>query len=150
MKTVFTFLFLAFTLFGNAQEFKSGTFLYRVNGEKSVEVLSGDKKMSGNVMIPQSVRFNDVVYNVTAVADTGFMGCKGISSLILPSTIVKIGKRAFLNCVNLNSVNIPYGVKNIPEGVFCHCESLYGVSLPDGITEIGDYAFAGCDKIVKI
>jgi hypothetical protein len=150
MKGIFTILFLTAAFFCSAQEFKSGTFLYRVTGENSVEVLSADKKMSGNVMIPQSVRFNNAVYDVTAVADTGFANCKGIGSLILPSKISRIGKRAFLNCFKLNSVNIPYGVKKIPEGVFCHCESLYGVSLPDGITEIGSYAFAGCNQITKL
>ena len=150
MKFIFSVLFLILTVFVSAQEFKSGTFLYRIIDEKNVEVLSSDKKMSGNVMIPESVAFDGKIYYVSQVADTGFANCKGIKSLILSSKISKIGKRAFFNCVNLNSVNIPYGVKEIPEGVFCHCQALGGVSLPDKITVIGDYAFAGCKDIVKI
>lgn len=150
MKKILLLIFAVMNLALKAQEFKNGTFIYRITGEKTSEILAADHKMSGNVIIPQNVKFGEKTYTVTAIADTGFIKCQGITSIILPSTICKIGKRAFCRCTNLNSVNIPYSVKKIQEGTFCYCTSLYGVSLPDGITEIGDYAFANCNKITKL
>ncbi|MBR4266062.1 MAG: leucine-rich repeat domain-containing protein [Bacteroidales bacterium] len=151
MKTILTIITLLLTINLSAQVkfFKSGTFMYKITSKSTVAVLAGDKAMSGNVAIPQKVMFNDTTFTVTAIADTGFMNCSGIRSIILPATINKIGKRAFLNCRNLNTINIPYSVKAIPEGTFCYCEALPGITIPDAVTQIGAYAFAHCKNLTR-
>ncbi len=150
-KIISTLVFLLITTAVSAQVriFKAGTFTYKIISKTSVAVSAGSKSMSGNVAIPQKVSFNDTTYNVTAIADTGFINCSGIRSIILPACINKIGKRAFLNCTNLNSINIPYSVKAIPEGAFCYCSSLPGITVPDGVEKIGAYAFAHCKNITR-
>lgn len=50
---------------------------------------------SGVYFIPKSV---------TKIAEDGFSGCIGITSVTIPSSVIAIGTRAFSDCNNLNSI----------------------------------------------
>lgn len=44
---------------------------------------------------------------VTAIGDMAFYGCKELTSVTLPESIVSIGRFAFFNCTALSSVSVP-------------------------------------------
>ncbi len=44
---------------------------------------------------------------VTAIGDMAFYGCKELTSVTLPESIVSIGRFAFFNCTALSSVTVP-------------------------------------------
>ena len=81
--------------------------------------------------------------NVTSIAEDAFVGCVGITSVIIPNGVKTVGKNAF-SCLEFTSVTIPNSVTKIGDSAFLFCSRLTSISLPDSVTEIGKDAFAGC------
>ena len=57
----------------------------------------------GNIVVPATVTYEDVTYNVIGVDDYAFYGCTNLYSVELPSTITSIGANAFGNTFNSNT-----------------------------------------------
>ena len=64
-----------------------------------------------------------------------------LTSVTLPSSTTKIGKKAFLKCSSLESISIPDKVESIGKSAFEKCTYLESITLPDKVTEIPDKAF---------
>jgi hypothetical protein len=76
-----------------------------------------------------------------------------IVSVIIPSSVKKIGEGAFVDCDNLVSVTIPDSVTEFKAGyygMFQSCKSLTSVTLPAGLKEIPANMFAGCTALKSI
>ena len=61
-----------------------------------------------------------------------------------------IGKDAFLGCFGLTSVTIPSSVTSIGEGAFYGCSGLTSVTIPSSVTTIGQGAFYGCTGLSSV
>ena len=79
-----------------------------------------------------------------------FEGCTSLTSITIPDSVTKIGKRAFYECKNLTSITIPDSVTEINNSAFAFCTSLTSVAIPDSVTSIGNYAFNSCDSLTSI
>ena len=88
-----------------------------------------------------SVTFDD---RATTVGNWFFDGCKYLTSVHLPASLVRVGSNAFRGCTGLQDITIPEGVKSIGVSAFINCTGLTGIKLPLSVTEIGVYAFSGC------
>ncbi len=64
-------------------------------------------------------------------------GNKDLRSVVVPSTVKKIGKYAFAYCSGLNTVTLSEGINVLEEGAFFDCVNLATINLPDSITYIG-------------
>ena len=69
---------------------------------------------------------------VTAIADSTFGGNKLLTSVVLPKTLVSIGKGAFADCSALASLNIPESLTTIGAGAFTNCKALSFTSKDGG------------------
>ena len=69
---------------------------------QNVEVRVND--YSGHVIIPSSVQYNGMEWNVTEIADQAFKGSSQLISISIPSTIEKCGKGIFLECERLSAI----------------------------------------------
>ena len=49
----------------------------------------------GNLTLPETVSANGKTYTLTAIGDEAMMGCRALTSLVLPSTIKTLGEGAF-------------------------------------------------------
>lgn len=79
-----------------------------------------------------------------------FAGCTDLTEINLPSTINRIGEQAFSGCVGLVELTIPYGVNELEPEVFKGCKNLKSVSIPQSITKIRLGAFKGCKSLINI
>lgn len=68
-----------------------------------------DKNTEGEVTIPSEV----MGYQVTGIGHAAFYGCKKITKVNIPSTVVTIGTSLFANCDLLTSLYIPASVQVI-------------------------------------
>lgn len=98
-----------------------------------------------SVVIPESVSFNGVAYDVNGIGDEAFRHEAELVSVELPEGLEYIGLSAFRNCENLSEINLPTALKTIGWNAFCSCFSLKTMVVPNNVTEINHYAFAGCE-----
>ncbi len=100
--------------------------------------------LSGTLIIPDSVEYNNVSYPVTAIGYNAFHHAYGMDTVILPNTIVTIKQDAFCACSDLASVRIPNSVTTIGNVAFGACHNLSDLTIGESVVTIGDQAF-DCD-----
>jgi hypothetical protein len=87
--------------------------------------------LSGDVIIPETIIYNNSTYSITSIGSGAFFDCSGMTSVTIPSTITSIGSYAFYGCSNLTSVSIPNAVTKIDGGAFAFCNKLGRVDITD-------------------
>lgn len=71
---------------------------------KGNDVHSYLNKYKGVVEIPEYVTYEGKVYHVTEIGPNAFRNCGELTSIFLPTSLIRIGKDAFLGCVKLSTV----------------------------------------------
>ena len=94
----------------------------------------------------QSISLGKDIERIGAYA---FAYCNNLSSVILPDTLIEIGKNSFVNA-GIKNLNIPQNVETLREGSFSGCSNLVSVSLPDTLTKIPENCFNGCQNLNSI
>lgn len=125
------------------------TIYYKIDGD-NVSVVSGDEKYSGNIIIPETVSYENKTYHVTSISSSTFYKCVNLLSVSLPATITKIGSSAFKGCTLIKSFVIPDYVNNIDQMAFSGCSNLTDITLPHGITAIETMTFLGCTNLENV
>ena len=104
--------------------------------ETTATVTSGDNKYSGDIVIPESITYNNSKYSVTSIGNNAFWGCSGLTSVTIPNSVTSIGNYAFDSCSSLTSVTIPNSVTSIGYWAFANCSSLTSVTIPNSVPSI--------------
>ena len=106
---------------------------------------------TGALVIPSEINGE----KVTEIRDFVFMGCEGITSVVLPDTVKVIGGGAFKECVNITSVELPDDLEEMGYSAFEGCTGLTEVTIPKNVNT-GNYnnwyyaMFKGCTGLKKI
>ena len=85
-----------------------------------------------------------------------FHDCTGLTSVVIPESVVELYRSSFENCPDLKTVVIKAKLKSVDTEVFMDCTSLETVTLPAGIGKFknGDYgyptAFKNCTALKTI
>ena len=94
--------------------------------------------LSGNVILPTQVIYNDKTYRVTRIGAHAFSGCN-LTSIVIPEGVVHINQNPFtLSNQNLTSVTFPESLLSIYAGVSTFENGIpYNDNLPDGPVYFG-------------
>lgn len=148
-----------------------------------------------NNEIPHDVTDVRVDPSIKVIKSHAFQGCKklrnvelcdgletieswafdgsSITTMIIPSTVIKIGEEAFMDCDYLTTVELCEGLERIESGAFQSCSSLESISIPstvkiidwntfwdctqlrnvelhDGLIRIECFAFEGCTSLTNL
>ena len=130
-----------------------------VTQERTAWVSSGDIKYTVEIVIPQSVTYNDKTYKVTNV-DLYKDNSQNVTSVSLPEGIIEVGlsecaitsltipssvQSLYLyKCYGLTSINLPNNLKSL--GVN-YCTGLTEIAIPNGVEEL---SMRGCSQITTI
>ena len=68
---------------------------------------------------------------VEGVQSDAFSGCRGLTSVRLPSTVTWVGSHAFAYCPALTNVTLAAGLRQVGDGAFAGSLALRTVALPD-------------------
>ena len=102
---------------------------YRLNGwTKTAEVIKKCGLYKGNIIIPETVVFNERTYRVTSIGKEAFAFCNPLTSITIPDSVKRIGWKAFLDCESLEEIIIGNSVKGIGRHAFDGCDSLLSIT----------------------
>ena len=155
MKKYFlTLIALLLPLLASAEyDAKIDGIFYLLNNESKTALVTydGSEEYVGDVVIPPSVEYNGVTYQVTTIMPSTFFFCSKLTSVSLPEGLTSIRENAFHRCENLTSIILPKTLKIIGDDAFAYCTGLTSpLFIPNKVTSIGIRAFKGCQKISSI
>ena len=101
---------------------------------------------SGTLVVPAT--HNDLP--VVEIHYGAFSGCRDLTSIHLPESVLLIGNNAFSDCVSLVEVKLPDQLKKIGSSAFHGCAALVELNLPMQLEEIGSGAFNNCASLTKL
>jgi hypothetical protein len=104
---------------------------------------------SGDLVIPEFIKYNGDNYSVISIGNYAFEGCSGLTSITIPNSVTTIGESAFNQCIGLTSITIPNGVTCIGKYAFCWT-GLTSITIPSSVTTIDSFAFNNCIKLTQI
>lgn len=136
-----------------------GDFKYIVDGAGDATI-TGYTGSATTVEVPSSlaghtvVAIGDFAFNATELTTrpTGYQyheNYKNITSITLPTTLIKIGKYAFSG-TGLQGITIPESVTRIEESAFYKCADLTSATLPKDIGAIAEGLFSDCSELESI
>ena len=133
---------------------------------------------SGNITIPSTISYDNVVYSVTNIGNDAFYFCTGLTSITIPKSVTHIGGAAFSGCTCLTSVvwnakkcggwnyyngfpfdstcknitSFTFGneVDSIPAYLCKNMTSLASITIGNSVTSIGEDAFLGCTGLTSV
>ncbi|QRE04422.1 leucine-rich repeat domain-containing protein [Flavobacterium psychrophilum] len=138
---------------GIAQTFTANRIKYTVTSSTApfTVKVARNPDFSGVAVIPETVAYNSKNYIVTAIGESAFFSCQGLTSVNVGNFVRSIGKNAFALCSNLTSITIPNNtVTSIGDAAFERCSGLTSVTIPNSVTTIGKGSFAGCSGLISI
>lgn len=130
-----------------------------INDGKDLEVIGADVPKYGTLVIPADVTYMNRSRKVTSIIEQAFKN-SGLSSIIIPQSIIKIGTKIFYGCKELTSVIIDD--KNPIYDSRQSCNAIVRTSdntlllgckntvIPNDVDSIGDRAFEDCDGLASI
>ncbi len=93
-----------------------------------------------DISLPNSLRVIDAA---------SFQGT-GLTEIVIPDGVERIGWDAFKRCDQLTKVSFPDTLQTIGNDAFLYCTRLTDVSFPAGLKEIGSWAFRGCTGLTQV
>ena len=123
---------------------------YSFNTSNQTAMVTTGGTYTGDVVIPETVTYEDITYTVTYIGVNAFRNCTDLTSIVIPNSVVGIGERAFLGCSGLTSLSSPNSVTTISDYAFNSCTGLTSVVIGDGVISIGSSSFNECSKIASL
>lgn len=119
---------------------------YEVNGDgKTCTITDMGVCREVDLVIPEYVGG----YQVTAIGEEAFM-FENFASVVMPDSVVSIGKSAFERCHELRSVKLSSNLETIGSNAFSGCKSLEDIVIPESVTTMEVGAFYDCESIKQI
>lgn len=104
----------------------------------------------GNLTLPETVTAEGKTYTLTAIGEQAMMGCRLLTSLVVPATVKTLGEGAFAICTTLTDISLPDGIAEIPVGCFGYCTRLTTANVPQTVTALGEMAYYGCSALTGV
>lgn len=140
IKTLLTAVLLSLCASVSAYDFTVDGLYYNIVSleDLTCEITYGDKvdeyhgTYSGDIVIPETVTYNNKTLTVVKIGENAFYYCSELSSVTIPNTVTYIDSEAFEECGAITSITIPSSVTYIGRMAFNECKSLNNIVFEDG------------------
>jgi hypothetical protein len=129
---------MSFTIVFNASRgsptFTAGTATFTATDGTNTTFTSTDRPtiLTGFGYNPNLVSITNIPDSVTSVSFVAFDGCSGLTSIVLPNSITRIGSFAFRN-TQLSSITLPTSLATLDNNVF-EGTNITTLNLPNTLT----------------
>lgn len=113
-------------------------------------VPESSKIIKGRLDIPGTASDGTNEYTVKYIAPYAFSGYTGMTSVLLPNTVVRIGAWAFSGCSALDYVWINESVEEVGDHAFYSCKAIGVIYIPASVKSIGEYVFLSSNNLAAI
>ena len=79
-----------FSISASAYDVEVDDIYYDISGTTAT-VTSCDITYSGDIVIPESITYNNSKYPVTSIGERAFYFCSGLTSVTIPNSVTSIG-----------------------------------------------------------
>jgi hypothetical protein len=112
-------------------------FDWYLTRDKKGVIIQGYTGTALDVNIPAKIN-NLPVVEIDVMAFSANIGgqTKGLTRVIIPNTVTKIGEQAFTFQTSLTSVTLPSSLVEIGKQAFYNCKALTTVTIPASVTKI--------------
>lgn len=148
-----------------AQRFQFQGLNYRVlDAENKTCSVADNRSASGDVAIPSVVEYEGTEYTVTTIGTQAFAYCSNLTSIFIPSSVVKIADLAFTGCYSLQRAEFA-SIESVCEMDFygseanpiTHAQNLYingtiitDLVIPETVKSIAACAFFSCSSLISV
>ena len=91
-----------------------------------------------------------IAQSITSFSSTAFMGCYGLTSIVIPNQVTHLGSSAFSGCIGLKSIVLPDNITEIADALLFGCTDLESITIPQYVTSIGKSALLDCNQLASI
>ena len=133
-----------------------GTTIQEYDGDEGTTSLPFAIKYSTNEIPEGALKYQESLSsivlptNIVSIGKSAFEGCISLSHFTIPSGVSSIQKSAFENCSSLKSIILSVSIKEIEESAFEDCRSLSSIILPNSLTNIAKSTFENCTGLISI
>ena len=93
-----SFLLIFLPLVANAIEIDG--INYNLNStNKTAEVTNSPNYYTGEIIVPNSIVYNNNSYDVTSIGRKAFYWCTKLTKIVIPNTVITIEDEAFYECI---------------------------------------------------
>jgi len=124
---------------------------YEYNSELGGVAITAYKGTETRIRFPDEINGDAVVSVALACGYTSRppSNNKRVTDVLIPNTVIEIGRSAFNNCDSLKSVTLPSGLQYIRQKAFFE-SGLTEITIPMGVTHIEEKAFEDCTELVSV
>lgn len=137
-----------------------GIYYNLITKAKIANVTSNPNKYIGDLIIPATVTYNGVAYDVKEIESSAFANSTGLTSIEIPNSVTSIATDAFSGCTGLSSMIVALGNPVYDSRDNCNAiietssnsliRGCTNTTIPFSVTSIGDNAFYGCYDLTSI
>ena len=112
----------------NSEEFSyplSSDIVLRCKIEDSKAIIVGAEKVSGRLVLPETIRHFGLKFPLTEIAPEAFAHSDSLTHVVFPENLRLIDYQAFYHCPSLSdTITLPVGLDSIGEMVFNFCDKI--------------------------
>lgn len=116
----------------------------------AIQLLEWDQSNETNIILPDSIVYNGVVYYVVEIGEKAFKNNKKITSITIGKHVTEIGRQAFSGCKGLVTIKGGDSVETIGEEAFYNCTKLTSTIHFKKLKSLGNRCFKGCKRITRV
>ena len=149
-------LLMLLPMVASAHDFEVDGIYYNRSGNRAIVTFKGSNystysgEYTGDIVIPETVTYNNVTYTVSYIGERAFSECRGTTSIVIPNSVTSIGAGAFYSCTGLTSIVIPKSVTSIGDEAFSYCRGLTHIEIPNSVTTISKSMFWWCTSLTSV
>jgi hypothetical protein len=121
-----------------------------VPSDTYIGVIGKDGGYSSNIVVPPTMEYRGITYNVESIRANAFKDCSELDSVTISYGVEYIEGEAFRGCSNLTSVTIPNSVASMGFAVFSSCVKLTSITIPNSVANLDQSLFTGCSGLTGV